>query len=481
MAAAGDDDVAVDGRPLRLRRQPRETWPEKHVFAKQLESDVFVRDSFRTNKSQLLRWTSPETVGIASLKALSLNVQVIKICLEVWGSVSALPKAMAIDWLKEVMTEAWGEDPGADDDPEDDAPADALMDAVPNDDPYAAAADEAGSSQETAVLPGAPLQALVAEMNDEGSDGASHEALSGEPNQAASYGLEALLAELNETGEHGASREALLGEPNGTGSPGASHEALLREPNGTGSHGASHEALDSELESIAAKMQVLQNRLAQRRFSSGSFDPSNEDTLPSNIMDLPHIMNNGDEKLVVQILSDDEETEAPEVLSSAVADDGKDSSAADVAPTEPETKLSEAAEAAGDDDGQPDDESFDVANYEDAAEAGEAEVVAAAVGEAQEEEKPKPKAKATPKAKGSKTARKEPEPKASGKDDDKEEEAQADEGTKKRRRLAADDKSFAGRPKPKTEDATNRFMAIRDVYNSKIQLHFGASQQELFF
>lgn len=96
----------------------------------------------------------------------------------------------------------------------------------------------------------------------------------------------------------------------------------------------------------------------------GSFDPSNEDTLPSNIMDLPHIMNNGDEKLVVQILSDDEETEAPEVLSSAVADDGKDSSAADVAPTEPETKLSEAAEAAGDDDGQPDDESFDVANYE---------------------------------------------------------------------------------------------------------------------
>lgn len=100
MAAAGDD-VAVEGRPLRLRRQPRETWPEKHVFAKQLESDVFVRDSFRTNKSQLLRWTSPETVGIASLKALSLNVQVIKICLEVWGSVSALPKAMAIDWLKE--------------------------------------------------------------------------------------------------------------------------------------------------------------------------------------------------------------------------------------------------------------------------------------------------------------------------------------------------------------------------------------------
>lgn len=103
MAAAGVV-VAVEGRPMRLRRQPHENWPQKHLLAKELEGDVLVRDSFRVNKSQLLRWTSPETVGIASLKAIALNVQVVKISLCVWGSVTAQPKAMAIDWLKEEAT-----------------------------------------------------------------------------------------------------------------------------------------------------------------------------------------------------------------------------------------------------------------------------------------------------------------------------------------------------------------------------------------
>ena len=104
MAADGDaaaGEVPVEGRGLRLRRHPHEVWPERHLLAKTLEADVHVRDSFRTNKFQLLRWTSPETVGTASLKALALNVQVIKVALEVWGSATALPKAMTIDWLKE--------------------------------------------------------------------------------------------------------------------------------------------------------------------------------------------------------------------------------------------------------------------------------------------------------------------------------------------------------------------------------------------
>lgn len=99
MAAAGD--AVVQGRTMRLRRHPHEVWPEKHLLAKTLEADVHVRDTFRTNKFQLLSWTSPETVGTASLKALALNVQVIKISLEVWGSATALPKAMTIDWLKD--------------------------------------------------------------------------------------------------------------------------------------------------------------------------------------------------------------------------------------------------------------------------------------------------------------------------------------------------------------------------------------------
>ena len=98
---------------------------------------------------------------------------------------------------------------------------------------------------------------------------------------------------------------------------------------------------------------------AHTPLQGNSFDPSSEDTLPSNIMDLPQM------NIALEVISDDENEEpgAPEVLPSAVADDGKDSSAA-VAPAEPETKPSEAAEAAGDGHGQEDDESFDVADYE---------------------------------------------------------------------------------------------------------------------
>ena len=179
--------------------------------------------------------------------------------------------------LFDVMTDAWGDDPAADDDAEDAAPADALMDAVPSDDPYADAAGEAGSLHEAEVSPGAGLEDLLAELGETGSHGDSDEALLGEPNETGSHGAshEALLAGPNETGLLGASLEALSGGLNETGSLGASLEALsggLNETgshgasqalsgglNETGSHGASHEALDSELESIEAKMQVLQS------------------------------------------------------------------------------------------------------------------------------------------------------------------------------------------------------------------------------
>ena len=162
--------------------------------------------------------------------------------------------------LFDVMTDAWGDDPAADDDAEDAAPADALMDAVPSDDPYADAAGEAGSLHEAEVSPGAGLEDLLAELGETGSHGDSDEALLGEPNETGSLGAshEALLGEPNETGSHGASHEALLAGLNETGSHGAS-QALSGGLNETGSHGASHEALDSELESIEAKMQVLQS------------------------------------------------------------------------------------------------------------------------------------------------------------------------------------------------------------------------------
>ncbi|CAE7222598.1 unnamed protein product, partial [Symbiodinium necroappetens] len=412
-------------------RQPRETWPEKHAFAKQLEA------------------------------ALALNVQVIQISLRVWGSVSALPKAMTIDWLKEdpslrvlfdVMTEAWGEDPPEDADPEGGAPA-ASLDVVPSDDPYAAT-DEAGSSHEAEVSPGA-----------------SHEALSAHP-----HGLQALLAELNDTGSHEASREALLGEPNGTGSLGAPHEALLGEPNGTGSHGASHEALDSELESIAAKMQVLPSAVADDGKAAGdghgqeddeSFDVADYEVAAG---EAEAVVVAVDEQALPRMAKpDDTELETPDKEEAPKKKAGQSAVEKPKATPKPKTKANPKAKGSKTARKEPEPKASENDKEE----------------EAQEDEKPKasrkPKAKASPKAKGSKTAREEPEPKASGKGDDKKEGAQQDEGTKKRRRLDADDKSFAGRPKPKTDDALNRFMAIRDIYNSKIQLHFGASQQDAFW
>ena len=85
--------------PSRLRARSVE-WPGQDELAKLLEADAGVRECFRANKAQLLSWPSPQLVGVASLKALSLNVGVIKLALQVWGNSCDFPKAMAIDWLK---------------------------------------------------------------------------------------------------------------------------------------------------------------------------------------------------------------------------------------------------------------------------------------------------------------------------------------------------------------------------------------------
>ena len=109
-----------------------------------------------------------------------------------------------------------------------------------------------------------------------------------------------------------------------------------------------------------------------------SFDPSNEDTLPFNIMDLPRTDSRA--MVIAEVISDDDDDDdetrnranSPdrEVLPnvhgagfSAVAED-KNSLATDVVP-EPETKLSEAAQAAGDADQTAGvEEEFDVTNFE---------------------------------------------------------------------------------------------------------------------
>ena len=157
-----------------------------------------------------------------------------------------------------VMTQAWGDDPD-EADPEDDGP-NALMD-NPSDDPYAAAEAEAEDGElNEAGSPGASLEASLDELNT-GSHGASLGALLDESNDVTSPpgAVEALLAELNDRGSDGASLEASLGERNEPGSDGASLGALLDERNEQGSHGASLGALDSEINSIAAKMNVLQS------------------------------------------------------------------------------------------------------------------------------------------------------------------------------------------------------------------------------
>ena len=52
------------------------------------------------------------------------------------------------------------------------------------------------------------------------------------------------------------------------------------------------------------------------------------------------------------------------------------------------------------------------------------------------------------------------------------------EASGKRNRHSDEDKSFARRAKPKTEDACNQWTALRDCYNKKLFQHFGASAQD---
>ena len=105
MAAEEAPDAAdAAAGHLRVRRQRGQAWPESGLLAKALEEDTEIRSIFRHNKGHLLQWPSPQLVGCASLKALSLNVSVLKISLEVWGAANPAPKGIAIDWLKKEAT-----------------------------------------------------------------------------------------------------------------------------------------------------------------------------------------------------------------------------------------------------------------------------------------------------------------------------------------------------------------------------------------
>ena len=99
--AEPEGELAPEGPTLRVRRQTSAQWPEKGTLTKAMEEDADIRNSFRMNKSQLLAWCSPKLVGVASLKSLALNVPVIKLAIQIWGSHTSVPKTMPIDWLKQ--------------------------------------------------------------------------------------------------------------------------------------------------------------------------------------------------------------------------------------------------------------------------------------------------------------------------------------------------------------------------------------------
>ena len=74
-------------------------WPAKFALAEAWESSPLIRAAFRKN-GVLLIWPKPDTVGVASMKALSLNRKVIEMALDVWCFHSDSAKSPPVDWLK---------------------------------------------------------------------------------------------------------------------------------------------------------------------------------------------------------------------------------------------------------------------------------------------------------------------------------------------------------------------------------------------
>ena len=104
MSESPDTVDAVEA-PVRIRRtRTGPAWPDEDVLAKAFEGSNQVRASYRDNKGHLLRWPSPQLVGVASMKALSMNVDVLQVALQVWGEVTPVPKSMSIDFLKREAT-----------------------------------------------------------------------------------------------------------------------------------------------------------------------------------------------------------------------------------------------------------------------------------------------------------------------------------------------------------------------------------------
>ncbi|CAE7779252.1 unnamed protein product [Symbiodinium sp. CCMP2592] len=104
-APANEPERPPRSNGLRVRRARSALWPEKGALCRALEESRDVRAVFRANKNHLLAWPKPDLVGVASLRAMALNVTVLKVSLEVWAATSPICKSMSVDWLKEEVTQ----------------------------------------------------------------------------------------------------------------------------------------------------------------------------------------------------------------------------------------------------------------------------------------------------------------------------------------------------------------------------------------
>ena len=65
--------------------------------------------------------------------------------------------------------------------------------------------------------------------------------------------------------------------------------------------------------------------------------------------------------------------------------------------------------------------------------------------------------------------------------EEQEENQEPDGEGRKRKRHSEDEKSFARRARPTSEDSLNQWLAIRDAYRAHLEVRFGASHQELVY
>ena len=75
-------------------------WPRKFALAELWESSPLLRSAFR-NSGVLLAWPKPDTVGVASMRALSINRLATEMALTIWCDHSPTPKSPPVQWLKQ--------------------------------------------------------------------------------------------------------------------------------------------------------------------------------------------------------------------------------------------------------------------------------------------------------------------------------------------------------------------------------------------